>query len=182
MNILFLEGLTLQLKVIPRQRSWSSPSVSPSVVTATTPSKIYLHSNFGAYPTVISSVALVVKFFFESLHIFQVFLFIPKCCRIVHKIYGALHCYNTFVSIKGHFWSQSHTLCLLYFENVCKLVFWCVLISTWSFLSCFYEFLCVALDFTLNSWCFPWLNPLNLDKVWFPKVGPLCLIECIVHS
>lgn len=93
------------------------------IVAATTFSKTSLHSNFGAYQTVISSVALVIKCCFKSFHMFQVFLIIPKCRRIFRTpLVHFLVILYLFV-VKRHFWSQSHKLCLLSLESVCRLAF-----------------------------------------------------------
>lgn len=69
-----LEGITLNWKLILEKISWSSSNMSAHVVATTTPSKISLHSNFGAYLIVMSSVALVIKCHFVLFHMFWVFL------------------------------------------------------------------------------------------------------------
>jgi len=53
-----------------------------SVVASTTPSKISLHLNFGAYSIITSSVDLVIKCHVNSFYLFKVFLIILNCSRI----------------------------------------------------------------------------------------------------
>ncbi len=52
------------------------------VVATTTSSKFSLHSNFGTYFFIISSVAMVFKCCSMSSYMFQVFLSVFKCCHV----------------------------------------------------------------------------------------------------
>ena len=67
------------------------------------PPKISLHSNFGAYFIIVSSVTLVVKCHFMLSYMFQVFLSVLKFHCIEYNIFGVFHGCNIFIVVKQHF-------------------------------------------------------------------------------